>query len=465
MEKKTLREISSSLRSLYQKALDAESKHNADYAISMLKDALVKEPSFVEAREKLRQFEKNKPTPGPFKKFLNAILTRKKFASGQIALARKKYADAMNTAEDLLAIDVTDQSALKMLAQAAEGCGLSFVAIDAMKTALEFAPEDPGVLRYLADLYTEDKQGVNALRIRQRLLSKNPEDLSLQQAVRAAAAMATMEENQWGENKSSREMLKDVEQAKLIEQKDRIARNIDDINELIGGYEKNLAQNGDSIEVCRKLAELYHKAGEYDKAVGMFTKVTELLGTLDPTIDRGIEKSNVAKFEKSIAEWRTYAEANPGKVKESEANIAKLTQECFDYRKGKALERVNNFPNDLQLRYDLALVYWEEQAIDEAIEQFQVAQKNPQRRLSTLVYLGRCFSVKGLYDIAIEQLKKAVSEMYSMDKNKLEAMYHLGLTYEKMGQPDSAYDYYKQIYQSDSKYLDVEERMQATKPK
>ena len=466
MEKKTLKEVSSSLRSVYQKAQDAQNKSNPDYAIELYKTVLAKEPCFVEAREKLRLLEKKKKSAGPFKKLINSFMSKKKLTSGQIAISRKKYLDAMNAAEEILAIDITDLPALKLLAQAAEGYDARFIAIEAMETALEYYANEPNVLKYLADLYTADKQGVNALRIRQKILSLNPEDLNAQQAVRSAAALATMEENQWGEeNRSARDMLKDAGQAKALEQKDRIARNIDDVNDLIIQFEKQKQEQGDSVEVCRRLADLYQKADRHDDAIEMFNKISDMIGTVDPTIDRGIEKSHIAKFDKSIAEWQAYAAANPDKQQEAEANIAKINQDCFQYRKEKALERVNNYPNDLQLRYELALVFWEAQDIDQAIEQFQLAQRNPQRRLSALVYLGRCFNAKGHFDIAVEQFQKSISEMFSMDKQKMEALYNLGITFEGMGQPDKACDCYKQIYQSDSKYLDVEERMQKTKPK
>ncbi len=465
MDKKSIKEISSSLRAAYQKALDADNKNNPDYAVELLKTILTKEPGFVECREALRKIERKKPEAGAFKKIINSFKTKKTLTSGQIALARKKYLDAMNAAEDVLAIEISNQSALKLLAQAAEGADARFIAIAAMETALEDAPEDLNLLKYISDLYAAEKMGTQALRSRQKIMSLCPGDLAAEQAVRAASALAAMTENQWGEGKSSREMLKDADESKSLEQKDRIARNIDDIRELIAEFEKQIKENGDSIDACKRLADLYQKAEEHDTAIDFFNRVAKLLGTVDPTIDRGIERSTIGKYDKSIAEWTAYGEANPDKKAEAEANIAKIKQDCFAYRQEKAIERVNNYPNDLQLRFELASVYWEAGDVDAAIEQFQLAQKNPQRRLAALVYLGRCFHAKGLFDIAVEQLQRAIGEMLSMDKQKMEALYHLGLTLEVMGETDKAYDCFKQIYQSDSKYLDVQERMQKAKHK
>ena len=81
--------------------------------------------------------------------------------------------------------------------------------------------------------------------------------------------------------------------------------------------------------------------------------------------------------------------------------------------------------------------------LDKALEQFQLAQRNPQKRLSAIVYLGRCFAEKKQYDMAVEQYDKAISEMPVMDKEK------------------QAMECFKQIYSTNVNYLDVAKRMDA----
>ncbi|MEM4248558.1 MAG: tetratricopeptide repeat protein, partial [Candidatus Nanoarchaeia archaeon] len=161
----------------------------------------------------------------------------------------------------------------------------------------------------------------------------------------------------------------------------------------------------------------------------------------------------------AIKQWEDYAKANPDKKEESEANISQLKSQRDSYILEKAVERVNAYPNDLQLRYELALAYWEKGDVDNALQQFQLSQKNPQRRLSSLVYLGRCFSEKGQYDLAVEQFTKAIDEMLAMDNQKMDALYHLGLTYEKLGKTAEALDSFKKIYQANVKFRDVAERI------
>ena len=99
--------------------------------------------------------------------------------------------------------------------------------------------------------------------------------------------------------------------------------------------------------------------------------------------------------------------------------------------------------------------------LDKALEQFQLAQRNPQKRLSAIVYLGRCFAEKKQYDMAVEQYDKAISEMPVMDKDKMEALYHLGVTCEEMGDDKRAMECFKEIYSANVNYLDVAKRMDA----
>jgi tetratricopeptide (TPR) repeat protein len=104
-------------------------------------------------------------------------------------------------------------------------------------------------------------------------------------------------------------------------------------------------------------------------------------------------------------------------------------------------------------------MYFELGDFENALSQFQLSQKNPQRRLSSIVYLGQCFHEKKQYDIAVEEYTKAISEMISMDKQKMDALYCLGLTYEETGNAEKAVECFKQIYRANIKFKDVSDRI------
>jgi tetratricopeptide (TPR) repeat protein len=452
--RKELKDVSSSIRSAYQKAQDVVRKNNLDYGIELLKGLVLREPGFVEARAALRDAETRKAASmGGFGKFIASIKMNRYIIQGKSCVTKKPL-DAMKCAEEAIALNPKSSAGFNLLADAAENADALFIAIESLEALREVDPDDEGNLKRLAALYEKDGQGLKVLQIRQLIANRRPGDLEAQAALRSAAAMATMEKGRWNEEGGDfKDRLKSKDGSVQLEREERIVRASDDIKEMILHYEQQIAGGDKSIDVRRKLSEFYQRDGRHQDAIASFNILVELIGTLDPTIDKAIEKSNVAiGLEKAEA---LKAQGAP------EEQVQNALNEVAAYRLGRAEERVRTFPNDMQLRYELACIYWELGHVDNALEQFQISQRNPQRRLSSIIYMGRCFHAKGQLDMAVEQLQKAISEMPVMDKDKMEAVYYLGVTFESVGEVAKALDCFKQIYSANVNYLDVAKRIEA----
>ena len=89
-----------------------------------------------------------------------------------------------------------------------------------------------------------------------------------------------------------------------------------------------------------------------------------------------------------------------------------------------------------------------------------MAQRNPQRRTRALYFLGLCFKQKQQYDIALEQMEKAASELTLMDDTKKDIVYEMGLLLELMGQNAKAVERFKEIYGVDIRFKDVAQRIE-----
>lgn len=451
MEQKGLNEVSSALRSAFQKAQDAIRKENIEYAIEILKGIVQSQPAFTDARTALRKLEKEKASKmGSFAKMMASAKIAMITSKGKSAL-KKKPIDAVKAAEEALAIYLYSAPALNLLSDAAEALDALFLSIESLEILRENSPDNETNLRNLARIYELAGEGMEVLKIRQKIASMKPNDLQVQQELRAAAALASMQKGKWDQEGTYQDKLKSKDEAVAIEQEDRIVRDVDDIAEMIERYEKMANEGDTSIDNRKKLAELYQRANRHDDAIATYNWIIEKLGTMDPAIDRAIEKSVVSKYELQIEELK--------KASAPEEEIKKLAETKYNYRLERAIDRVNKYPNDMQLRYDLAIVYWDGNFIDNALEQFQYAKKNPHRRLTSIVYLGRCFFSKNQYDMAVDQIQNALTEMHIMDKAKMEALYYLGITFEKMNEIEKAMDCFKQIYQANINYLDVSERM------
>ena len=466
IEKKTIKDIPPALRSNYQTALDAVGKNNIDYAILLLKGIVQKEPGFLDAREQLRATERKKlAATGFFGKFISGMKASTIAAKGQALLKTGKHLEGMKKAEDALALNLSALQALNLLAQSGVELEADFITVEALEIAAEYHPKNLNVLDWLARAYGDAGMGKKSLQIRQQIAAMFPKDMDKQQAVRAAAALATIENGKYDkEDGDFRDSLKDQKESAKMEQDERIVRDVNDVQTIIEDLEKQISEGDDSVENHRKLADYYQRGGMHDKAIEHYNAVAEKMGTLDPHIDKAIEKSEVAKFKAAIEEWEAYGAADESKRAEADQNIEQINSQMYNYQLERAAERVKLYPNDTELRYNLAVAHWNLGQVDEALKQFQIAQKNPHRRLVSLVYLGRCFYEKGQLDIAIEQFENAVKGMLAMNKEKMDALYHMAIAYEKMGDKAKAYDCYKQIYQANVSFRDVEQRMAAVSP-
>ncbi len=458
IEKKNLKDVSTSMRSVYQKAIAELNKSKTpDYAIELLKGIVQREPGFMDARDSLRNAEKTKcGKMGGIAKFFAQMKSGKYLVRAK-ATAAKNPRGAMADVEEALALYLYSPVALNALADAAKVANAHFIAIEALELVKELDPKNEANLLKLCEFYEAAQDGNNVLKIRQQIANMHPDNLELQAKVREAAALATMSDSAWKNQGSSfSEKLKKQDNAGSATSGDKIIRAEEDIAAEIAKAEQKIAENApeaDSIDFRRKLSDFYMRLEQFEKALEQFDWIVNKMGTLDPAIDKAIERASISIARKNIEAMRAAGS--------SEAEIAEQEAEIYAYRLERYEDRVQKYPNDLLLRFELAELYWEGDRVDDALEQFQLAQRQPQKRLQAIVYLGRCFQKKGQYDMAVEQFQKAIQDMLTMDEQKLDTLYHLGLTFEAMERKADALDCFKQIYGTDITFRDVKDRVAA----
>ena len=156
--------------------------------------------------------------------------------------------------------------------------------------------------------------------------------------------------------------------------------------------------------------------------------------------------------------------ANPG-TPESESyavELGTLKQQRAEIALEAARLRVEQNPTDLQLRFELGEILADLSNWQEAIPELQKARQNPNVRMRAMSLLGQCFTARGMLDLAAKTLSDAVAELMVMDAVKKDAIYNLGLVYEKMGNAEKSVDCMKQIYEVDYGYRDVAQRVESS---
>jgi len=141
--------------------------------------------------------------------------------------------------------------------------------------------------------------------------------------------------------------------------------------------------------------------------------------------------------------------------------LAQLQAEKQAYLLAECQKRVERFPTDLQIRFEMGQLYLQAGKIGEAIQEFQKAQNNPHRRIASMNALAQCFSRRRMFDLAARTLQNALKEKVVFDDEKKELIYNLGCVLDQMGRKDEAVEQFKLIYEVDISYKDVAARVDA----
>jgi tetratricopeptide (TPR) repeat protein len=188
----------------------------------------------------------------------------------------------------------------------------------------------------------------------------------------------------------------------------------------------------------------------FEEAVETLEKARKINAS-DPELDRMLTTTRISAYEAKIEAIKASGDAAGAQALETEKN-----QFVFD----DLVSRVQRYPNDLKLRFELGQQYFLNEYYDDAIGQFQLAQRSPKERVESLYYLALCFSKKGQRDMAVMQLETANEQLSIMDDLKKKVVYQLGTLAEDAGDIEKAFGYYRDVYGADIGFQDIGERME-----
>jgi len=121
-------------------------------------------------------------------------------------------------------------------------------------------------------------------------------------------------------------------------------------------------------------------------------------------------------------------------------------------------------PEDFETHYNLGIAYKEMSLTDEAISEFQRAAKSPQYAVESCSMLGLCFLEKGLPQLAIKWYRKGLEAPNIREEDRLGLQYDLANLYANVGDRESAYRTFLEIYGSNASFRDVGERLKELAP-
>ena len=457
MPEKTLNQVPRDVRELYQKGTTALTRQNLEYAVAIFQQVLQKEPGFFDCRQALRaaQFKKSGSSTGFFKKVLGGASSSPAIAKAQLSM-RKEPLEAIQTLEQVLSNDPSNSSAHKALAEAAMAADLPRTAALSLEILLKNSPGDYNLNMQYGEALKQAGQVAKAENHYAEMLRVFPHKPDVAQALKNLSARKTLEEDYGAVSEgggSYRDILKDKEEAVALEQEKREVKSEDVADRLIHEYELRLKTQPNNLKLLRSISELHLQKKDFDKALEFAERIRSSEGGADPSLDRLIADIHLRRFDHRAAQLDPAAPDYPEQT-------AKLQAERLEFQLVECKARVDRYPADLQIRFEMGERYFEAGKISEAIQEFQRAQQYPARKVAAMGYLGQCFSRRNMHDMAARKFQDALKEKPVFDDEKKELIYQLGCTFEKMGKREEAIEQFKQIYEVDIGYKDVQAKVE-----
>lgn len=426
-----------------------------ELAVDMLMEAVSAAPDILETRKLLRaaqiaNFKKNGKVG--FGAKLGYMMARQKI----LGLVKKgKGVEAMAEAEKLLCQNPLDADNIEAAVKAAEAAGKAEHAAISVEAAYECSNKDPSLLERVATYYTMAKRWDKVRDAYQKLSEMKPGDQRVMQLLKNAEAQATMNSG-WtetvGKKGGFQALIANKEQAAKLDAANKAVVTGDDAELLIQEKLKQIEAEPKNMNARRALARIYIQGKRYYEAIEVLQQAIEVSGTMDPELDRMLSQTKVQYYDQQIEALRANGQEDDAVALEGEKN-----QFVFD----DLAARVERYPNDLHLRFELGKQYFTYGYYDDALTHLQLAQKSPKDRLWALYYLAMCFLAQDQVDMGVMQLETARDAIPTMDDLKKKVVYQLGLCAEASGDLEKAYQYYKDVYSSDVGFEDLSERMLA----
>ncbi|MDP7010085.1 MAG: protein kinase [Verrucomicrobiota bacterium] len=450
-------ELPKELRGKYDHALAAVNKNNHDYAILLLKDLLKQVPGFVEGRIVLRESQrKKKGGSSLFSKIVGTAASSPALAKGEMALRKGDHATAMVQAEEVLTDDPGSKSGHRLLAEAANAMGLPRVALGSVQLLVKLSPENKGNCQLLANILEKLGDYDQAEEILGKLVDKHPGDFKLRQIYKDFSARATINRGKYeklssGEGSVS-DVVRDKDEEAAMSREQLVRKPSEVIQQMIYDKEQEFQRDTNNLRIACEIAKLNMQAKNFDRALEYYDFVATNGMAGDASIDKLISDAHHARFDHRLEQLDKDTEDYQGQklAVEKEIRVFQL-EDCR--------QRANSYPSDMDIRFELGVSCFKAELYDEAVQAFQRAQTSPQYKHRANSYLGQCFAVREMYELAERSLLAAIDEHKGFNELRKEVVYNLAGVYEKMGRNEEAFERYQEVYEQDVGYRDVSSKV------
>ena len=349
----------------------------------------------------------------------------------------------------------------EMLADAATHLEMKETVVFAYETIRKIHPTNIKNLKQLGNAYLEFGNTEKAIETGNSILKINPTDGDAVELMKRASVAVAMNKGKWEESEDFRSQLKDESEAQALEQQSKSITDSKGLEDLIRQSYEKVEQEPSNLNNYRQLSEYYHRYGDLENSIAWIQEARKQeAGQGDVSLEEKERQLTLEYFDNSIEEWEKLIITKPEDEETINSRDNAIAQKKL-YEKNQLESLVQRYPNDYGYRYELGINLFNNADYDNCLSHFQLAQRNAKVRLDAILYLGRAYSRKNFYDLAIEQFSILKNEIQIMDDRKKDAIYELGCCFELMGEQDKAIEEFKVVYSADISFRDVADKINA----
>ncbi len=411
-------------RRFFDQARTVHNTDNFEYAMQMWLAGLALDPNDVPATEAFftsAQAFLNTPDgkKGPGKEVRKVIQGKGAIEEYLVALLEW----AVKFTDPVLAVRAAEQAA--KLAFTGPG---QWIADRAYKLVKADRKGRKDLFLKMKDVFSKLDQPEMALRSAESAMALDPTDGTLQAEIRSLAAASTMARGGYdkaGQAGGFRANIRDADKQRQLEASDRISKSDDDKKLAVKAAEEDYAKRPTDIGAIDKYTRAMLDRGDpgdadraYDVYMKAFVETSQFKfrqAAGDIRMRQGRGKLRAVKDKLDAAPTDA---ALQQAFKDEEAR--QLALEISEFR-----ARVEAYPTDLGVKYELGRRLFIAQDHGEAIALFQESRSDPKFRAGSLNMLGQSFSAIDWIDESIQTFREALDSKDLTSESEMELRYNL----------------------------------------
>jgi len=324
------------------------------------------------------------------------------------------------------------------------------------------AARKPSLQTYvlLKDSYAALGQFDKALAACQRAVRLKPEDGVLAEELKNLTAELTVAKGKYDQDGDFRKSIKDRESQEKLYAQESIVQTKDYRLSAVEEARKALAEDPNLPRNIYNLAQVLsnlENEGAENEAIELLEDAYKT--KRDFSFAQRAGQIRINQLKRKVRKAKSELETKPGNA-EAKANVAESSAQLNSTELGHYRLCVENYPTDLQAKYEYGIRLVRNEQYDDAIPLFQEAQKDPRHKISAMEKIGLCFFMKGWFPDAIDVFTQAINS-YEIKEDRIakELRYNLARSYEEQDDAEKALEIYRKIAQLDFAFKDVRQRV------